>query len=153
MADKERNIPGTKPRLLLHACCAVCSSSVCLALKDSYDITLYFYNPNIHPKLEYLKRLQAMKELSGIFSVPLAEDIYDDDRWTSLTSDTKGEPEGGKRCEACIRIRLERTHQYAIENNFDHIGTVLSVSPHKNAQLINNIGTGICADSPAEFLR
>ncbi len=129
-----------KPKMLLHICCAPCSTAVIERLKDEFDITGYFYDPNIHPEEEYLRRLEETKELYNKLSIPLIEAQYDAERWFNLTENLKQEPEGGKRCEVCYDMRLEKTAGFARDNGFALFTTVLSISPHKKAAVISSIG-------------
>jgi len=128
-----------KPKLLLHACCGVCSSSVIERLYPYFDITILYYNPNIYPFGEYNKRLETQKKLLSKFKdIKLVELGYLEKEF-----DVKGletEPEGGMRCNKCFHIRLEKSAKYAKENNFDYFTTTLSVSPHKNSEILNKIG-------------
>lgn len=127
-------------KLLLHICCAPDATHPIQLLNDEYDLASFFYNPNIHPEDEYARRLESMRALSKKWDITLCEGEYDKDRWLSLTELYKEEPEGGKRCEICYRIRLEKTAMQAAEDGYDLFGTVLTISPHKNAEKINDIG-------------
>ena len=129
-----------KPKMLLHICCAPCSTAVIERLRDEFDITGYFYDPNIHPEEEYIRRLEETKGLYNKLSIPLIEAQYDAEIWFELTDNLKHEPEGGKRCELCYDMRLEKAAGFAKENGFDIFTTVLSISPHKKAAVINSIG-------------
>ena len=129
-----------KPKMLLHICCAPCSTAVIERLKDEFDITGYFYDPNIHPYEEYLRRLEETKRLYIAIGIPLIEAQYDAEIWFKLTENFKHELEGGKRCEVCYDMRLEKAAEFAKENGFDIFTTVLSISPRKKAETINNIG-------------
>lgn len=130
----------TKPKLLLHACCGVCSSSVIERLNPYFDITILYYNPNIYPESEYKKRLSTQKELleKTEYNIKLIELGYLQEEFD--VSGLENEPEGGARCSKCFAIRLEKAALYAKENNFDYFTTTLSVSPHKNSQILNQIG-------------
>ena len=130
-------------KLLLHICCAPDATHPIQILKDDYEIEAFFYNPNIHPGSEYAKRLEGMRSLSKKWRVALHEGNYDRDEWLSLADVFKDEPEGGKRCELCYRIRLEETGKKASEEGFDMFGAVLTISPHKNAGKINELGKKI----------
>ena len=137
---KKQNI---KPSLLLHACCAPCSSAVLEYLYENFNITLFFYNPNISPESEFNYRLEELKRL--IFEMNFSEiDIvvpnYDNNEFEALAKGLEDLPEGDKRCKKCYRLRLIKTAEYAKENGFDYFTTTLSVSPYKNAQLLNEIG-------------
>lgn len=135
-----------KPTFLLHTCCAPCLTSVYEQLKDNFDITVFWFNPNIFPVEEYNKRLNELKRYCEIIKVPLivGDKLPEDaNSWDLLTKGLEKEIEGGKRCRICIKMRLLYTAKYAVENNFDMFATTLSVSPHKNTYLINNIGKEI----------
>jgi len=138
--------------MLLHICCAPDATVVIERLSPEYDLTGYFYNPNIHPKREYYLRLEEMKKLAERLNLQLVWDEYDVDRWFALTRDLKDEPEGGRRCEVCFRMRLERAADYAKANGFDIFTTVLTVSPHKKAEVINRIGEEIANEYEVQFL-
>lgn len=129
-----------KPKMLLHICCAPCSTAVIERLRGEFVITGYFYDPNIHPEEEYIRRLEETKGLYNKLSIPLIEAPYEAEKWFNLTDNLKHEPEGGKRCEICYDMRLEKAAGFAKENSFDIFATVLSISPHKKAAVINNIG-------------
>jgi predicted adenine nucleotide alpha hydrolase (AANH) superfamily ATPase len=132
-----------KKNLLLHICCAPCSTHVVEQLKADYDLAGYFYNPNIHPESEYLRRENEMKRYAGIINLDLVCDEYDSAKWFELTKGMDEIPEGGERCLICYEMRLEKTAQYAKKNGYEFITTTLSVSPHKNAEKINEIGSRI----------
>lgn len=137
------------PSLLLHSCCAPCSSYVLELLSSFFDITIYFYNPNIHPKDEYLRRLNELrlflKENETLSKIKLIYDEYDPSIYftetlTTGNSELKFEKERGIRCYHCYFFRLKKTFEYAFKNNYDFFTTTLSISPHKDAEKINNIG-------------
>lgn len=131
---------SNKPKLLLHACCGVCSSSVIERLYSYFDITILYYNPNIFPKEEYYKRLDTQKKLLKElnYDIKLLEygHLEEDFEVTGLEE----EPEGGKRCNKCFYIRLEKTAMIAKEKQFDYFTTTLSVSPYKDSERLNKIG-------------
>ena len=135
---------GTRPRLLLHACCAPCSSYVLEYLSAHFDITLFFYNPNISPEDEHrfrfaeLSRLVAEMGLDGVVS--LLEGKYDPERFYALSRGLESLPEGGARCAKCYALRLSETADAARDGAFDYFTTTLSISPHKNAAWLNEIG-------------
>ena len=131
-------------KILLHICCAVCASSVLERLRqEGHEVIGYFYNPNIHPRGEYLKRLQETEELARRENFPLIIGDYDVNGWFVRTKGLEKEPEGGRRCARCFRLRLEATVKVAKEKGFAAFTTTLTVSPHKNAQAINEIGRKI----------
>lgn len=129
-----------KPELLLHCCCAVCASACLERLKDYFDITLLFYNPNIESE-EYLKRKSELIKLVRITDWGKILDLdYSNNEYYAAVKGLENEKEGGKRCEACFKLRLEKTAQITKENNFDYFATTLTISPLKNAKIINEIG-------------
>lgn len=130
-----------KPKLLLHICCAPCSTHVVETLRESYDVTGYFYNPNIHPESEYRRREEEMKRYARTVGIELICAEYDDARWFQMVKGMENVPEGGERCFLCYRIRSQRTAQYAKEHDYQYITAALSISPHKNAEKINEIGS------------
>lgn len=126
--------------MLLHCCCAPCSTYPIRMLQNDFHVTAYFYNPNIHPKDEYELRRNEMKTLMDKWHLTLIEDIYDADSWFESIKGHEDESEGRERCTLCYRMRLKKTASHARENGFDYFTTTLSVSPHKKAAVINAIG-------------
>ena len=139
-------------RLLLHLCCAGCSPHVIQVLKQEYDVTGFFYNPNIHPEEEYILRLEEAKKLAFHLGIELITGEYDADRWFAETKGMEHEPEGGKRCDICFQMRLTNAAQRAHVGDFDFFTTTLTVSPHKNAALINRIGNEVATEYDGTFL-
>lgn len=135
---------GKVPRLLLHACCAPCSSAVLEYLSQYFAITLLYYNPNIAPLEEYQKREAELRRLVSQMKfthpVELLPCQYDGQAFVQAARGLEGEPEGGKRCEACFRLRLRYAAQEAARLRFDYYTTTLSISPMKNAPLLNQLG-------------
>lgn len=135
---------GVKPRLLLHACCAPCSSYVLEYLNRYFDITVFFFNPNITEKDEYEKRSAELRrlisELPHENSIAFLDGGYSPEEFEMIAKGLENEPEGGARCMKCYRLRLEHTARTAAEGSFDFFTTTLSISPHKNAQALNSIG-------------
>ena len=132
-----------KPKILLHVCCAPCSTQSIEELKKDYDVTLFFYNPNIHPKKEYEKRLNEAKKISKILDLPLIEGGYDKEAWLEAVKGFENEPETGKRCNICYEFRLNKSAQESKNEKFDFFTTTLTISPHKNSEVINEIGSKI----------
>lgn len=131
---------GNRESLLLHSCCAPCSSAVLLRLREAFDITLFYYNPNIFPAGEYEKRLKEQKKLLSLLGgIEFIEGKYKHDDFLKLSSGLENEAEGKSRCERCYKLRLEETACVAEKNNFKYFTTTLSVSPHKKADLLNGI--------------
>jgi len=135
---------GNVPKLLLHTCCAPCSSYVIEYLSNYFEITILYYNPNISPFEEYEKRLneqkRLLKEITTKHPVCLLECKYDHESFENLAKGLENEPERGSRCLKCYHLRLEETVKLAKENNFDYFGTSLSVSPYKSSDILNKIG-------------
>lgn len=135
-----------KKKILLHSCCAPCSTAVIERLVEEFDITILYYNPNIYPEEEYLKRKNEELKYIEIFNSKNEEKIkfldcdYESEKFYEKTKGFENEREGGARCALCFRLRLEKTASLAKINNFDVFGTTLTVSPHKNAEIINAIG-------------
>ena len=135
------NLNG-KPSLLLHAGCGVCSSAVLERLYPFFNITVLYYNPNTYPYEEYIKRLEVQKKIISKmnFDVRIMEIGYNSKDFDNISKGLEDEKEGGKRCSKCYYLRLEKTAQIALENNFDYFTTTLSVSPYKDSQKLNKIG-------------
>ena len=135
---------GRRPKLLLHACCAPCSSYVLEYLSKVFDITLLFYNPNISPEAEYNFRENELRRLIGEMPLPsgirVVSQKYDPQEFYNISSGLENLEEGGERCKKCYRLRLERTARIASEGGFDYFTTTLSISPYKNAEWLNTIG-------------
>lgn len=144
-------------KLLLHACCAPCSSGVVPQLKD-YDITLFFYNPNIDTKEEYDRRLNALIEYTKQYNKEYSTNIkyiaipYEHNSFLETTIKLQQEKEGGLRCNKCIDMRLDYTGKFAKENDYQLFASTLSVSPHKNNELINKLGDAISNKYDIEYL-
>lgn len=132
------------PTLLLHACCAPCSSYVLEYLAQTFAITVLYYNPNIAPEAEYQKRLQELKHFISAFPlknpVKLLEGRYTPERFYTLAKGLEQENEGGERCARCYELRLREAAEAAANGGFDYFTTTLSISPYKNAQKLNEIG-------------
>ncbi len=135
---------GEVPTLLLHVCCAPCSSYCLEYLSEFFRITVFYYNPNISLKEEYFHRLEEEKRLISEMPfanpVTITESVYDSKEFFDLVKGLENEPEGGKRCEKCFRLRLSASAQKAKELGADYFTTTLTISPLKNAALLNQIG-------------
>lgn len=147
---------GITPRLLLHSCCAPCSSYVLEYLTEYFDITVYYYNPNISPMGEYEKRIAEQKRLISEMkfknSVSFIEGTYNHDEFISLTRGLENLPEGGERCSLCYEMRLEAAAQKAAEINADYFTTTLSVSPYKNTAKLNTTGLKLAMEYGVPYL-
>lgn len=130
-------------KLLLHSCCGPCSTAVIERLKDYFDITVLYYNPNIEPYEEYLKRKKEQIRLLSELNIKHMDIDYLNEEYRNKVVGYEKEPENGVRCHICYRLRLEKTAKLAKENNFDYFATTLTVSPYKNAKVINEIGLNL----------
>ena len=141
---------GNKPKLLIHSCCAPCSSYVLEYLSQHFDITLLYYNPNISPKSEFEYRVSELKRL--VSEMPLDKEInieileYNDREFYDEVKGMEDIPEGGERCFKCYEIRLRKAIEYAKENGFQYFTTTLSISPYKNAEKLNEIGERLAGE-------
>ncbi len=157
MDNEIKNIKarGEKPSLLLHACCAPCSTSVLEILNEHFCVTIFFYNPNISPESEFVFRLDELKRLLPEMNMGKLEIVappYNGEEFKVIAKGFEDAPEGGARCSKCYRLRLEKAAVYAKENGFDYFTTTLSVSPYKNAQWLNEIGESLAAQYGIKYL-
>lgn len=132
-----------RPKLLLHSCCGPCSTTVLSILKDYFDVTVLYYNPNIEPKEEYEKRKrEQIKFIQALGSeyVKFRDIDYDNATFRNSTKGLEDAPEGGVRCTVCFKLRLSKTAEIALKEGYQYFGTTLTVSPHKNSEVINKIG-------------
>lgn len=150
--SKESIIWGMKKKLLLHSCCGPCSTVVIERLKDDFDVTVFYFNPNIEPREEYEKRKIEQQKVCEFFNVPFIDYDYDNAGWRKFVEGLENEREGGARCEKCFLFRLKGTAKYAKENGYEIFATTLSVSPHKNTLVINKVGEEISKEIEIEFL-
>ena len=142
----------SKKKLLLHICCGPCSVHVIDLLQKEYDVTGFFYNPNIHPAREYKFREQELERVAQLkgWNIVFAE--YNMNDWFQRVRGYGKEPEKGKRCSICFHMRLERTFEYAAANGFDIVASTLSISPYKVTAQINTQGMELARRFKVEFL-
>lgn len=151
-----KQIGNSKPKLLLHSCCAPCSSYVLEYLSKIFDITVFYYNPNIYPESEFefrsreQQRLIEQMELENCVCVVCCD--YDSEEFYKAVKGLENCPEGGERCVKCFELRLNKTAQYAKNHGFDYFTTTLTISPHKNSTLINEIGGRIAEKTGVKYL-
>ena len=145
------SLGDVKPRLLLHACCAPCASWPLELLSGRCDITVYYYNPNIMPLEEYEKRLGQFEKLRR-YPFRLIAEPWDNEAYLAAVRGREGDPEGGARCSLCFRLRLGKTAEKAASEGYDLFTTTLTVSPHKNAEVINAIGAKLAGKTGADWL-
>lgn len=135
---------GVRPRLLLHVCCAPCSTACLEQLTEAFQVTCFYYNPNIEPEAEFEHRLSELIRLTDEMPLQGVPEVirgeYEHERFLELARGLEDVPEGGERCTRCYRLRLEKTAQAARDGGFDYFTTTLSVSPYKNAEKLNTIG-------------
>ncbi|MDD4412909.1 MAG: epoxyqueuosine reductase QueH [Patescibacteria group bacterium] len=141
-----------KPKLLLHACCGPCGSYLTGELKKEFEIFLYFANSNIDTNEEFERRWQQVKKIAKYYGLPAVSEIYNHQEWLEKVKGLETEPERGARCDICIAIRMRETAEAAKKLKFDYFGTTLSVSSHKDYEMIKNIGLGLATDYDLKFL-
>jgi len=150
------SLDGERPALLLHSCCGPCSSAVLERLTPHFAVTVFFYNPNILPAEEFEKRLFWLRRL--LAEAPFARDTAlivperDEDAFRAAAAGMEHLPEGGARCASCFELRLRRTAEAAREGGFPYFATTLTVSPHKNAPLINALGERLAGETGVRWL-
>ena len=147
---------GRRPKLALHACCAPCSSAVLMQLADVFDITVFFYNPNISPEEEFRYRLREqvrlVNEMLPGSGIRVAEGEYDADEFYRRVKGHENDPEGGERCGICFDMRLRKTAEFAASQGMDYFTTTLSISPLKDAQRLNAIGGALAGEYGVKYL-
>ena len=143
-----------KKSLLLHSCCGPCSTAVLKRLTDRFDISIYFYNPNIYPESEFYKRAETQKDVIAKMggSIELIVGSYEEDKYFESVKGLEDLGEGSLRCKNCYEFRLREAARYAKAHNFDYFTTTLSVSPYKNATWINEIGRELEEEVGIKFL-
>lgn len=159
--EMEKEIAGWEqksevPRLLLHSCCAPCSSYVLEYLSAYFEITVFYYNPNIYPPEEFGKRVEEQKrlirELPAKHSISFLPGPYEPERFYEMAKGLEKLPEGGERCFRCYELRLREAAEMAKAGKYDYFTTTLSISPLKNATKLNEIGTALAKDYGVDYL-
>jgi len=147
---------GRVPRLLLHSCCAPCSSYVLEYLSRYFEITVFYYNPNIYPPEEFGKRVEEQKrliaQLPAEYPISFLDGPYEPERFYEMARGLEQVPEGGERCFKCYRLRLTETAEMARAGKYDYFTTTLSISPLKNAEKLNEIGGQLAKDYGVDYL-
>ncbi len=141
-----------QPLLLIHICCAPCATTVVRRLRDNYDITGFFYNPNIFPEDEYQRRREAVERLAEGWGITVDFGEYEYERFRERVRGLEAEPEGGRRCAVCYRLRLERGAARAKAIGAGFLATTLTVGPNKKAAVINQIGEEVCTALGVKFV-
>lgn len=156
MEEEIKKIDKSCPTLLLHACCAPCSSSVLERLSHIFKITIFYYNPNISDEVEYQKRLDEIHKfidcLNTKYKIDIIDGRYEPREFFDMAKGLEDEPERGKRCYKCYQLRLEETARVASKNHFDYFTTTLSLSPYKNSNWINEIGQKLDKEYKTKYL-
>lgn len=154
--NKLKENKNTKTSLLLHSCCAPCSSYVLQYLTNYFDITVLYYNPNITDRNEYEKRkseqIRLIGEMPHIHDINIIDTEHEPEKFYNIAKGLENCPECGERCLKCYKLRLEKTAQTAKENNFDYFCTTLTISPLKSSKAINQIGIELAKQYGVEFL-
>lgn len=145
MEEEIAGLQGRRPSLLLHSCCGPCSSAVIERLQAFFDLTLLYYNPNIEPEEEYAHRLEEQTRLLSLLpgNIPLLPCAWEHEAFAVFAEDMADCPEGGARCIRCFEMRLSYTAREAAAKGFEYFTTTLSVSPHKNAEILNRVGAAM----------
>lgn len=150
------NLGDTKPELLLHSCCAPCSSYVLEYLNKYFNITVLYYNPNIYPEEEYFHRKEEQKrfisEKKWENPIKFMDCDFESEIFYNSVKGLESEKEGGKRCEVCFNLRLDKTAELAKKNGFEYFCTTLSISPLKNAEVLNKIGEELSEKHGIKYL-
>ena len=144
--EEIKNFPSV-PNLLLHSCCAPCSSQVISTLTNFFNITILYYNPNIYPKEEYLKRkeeqIKLLNKIESVNKLNIIDCDYDNEVYEQTIKGLEKDKEGGSRCYKCFALRLEKTAKIGEKKSYDYFSTTLTISPHKNSKIINIIGKSL----------
>lgn len=147
---------GSRPSLALHACCAPCSSAVLMQLADIFDITVFFYNPNISPEAEFRLRLEEqirlINEMLPGSGIRVEEGEYEEKEFYRRVKGHEKDPEGGERCGICFDMRLRKTAEFARQHRMDYFTTTLSISPLKDAQRLNALGGALAEEYGVKYL-
>ena len=138
-------------KFLLHTCCAPCSVAVIDELKNQFDLTVYFYNPNIFPEVEYLKRKAEIIKVCAEWGIPMIDVDYETQKWQEAVKGLESEPEMGARCLVCIGLRLSKAADYAAVNGFDYFGTSLTMGRNKKAEMIHPLGEALAKKHGLKF--
>ncbi|MDD6489270.1 MAG: epoxyqueuosine reductase QueH [Clostridia bacterium] len=151
---KQITAENIRPKLLIHSCCAPCSSYVLEYLTKYFDITVFYYNPNISPEQEYRHRVEEQKRLISEMcpDVKFIEGTYEPQKFYEMAKGLENEAERGARCLKCYRMRLEKTAETAKNGNFDFFTTTLSISPQKDSAVLNEIGRQLSTEHNIPYL-
>ena len=149
---EELRVTNQKPKLLLHSCCAPCSTACIERIKDYFDLCIYYYNPNLDSEQEFLLRSSEQERYCKEIDIPCIIEEYQKQEFLSMVKGLEDSEEGGKRCEKCFCLRLKKTALKAKEKDFEYFATTLTVSPLKNAKMLNEIGERIAKECGVSYL-
>lgn len=149
---KEQTLNAKKPRLLMHSCCAPCSTACIERVKDFFELTIYYYNPNMDTADEYRLRKDEQQKYCEKLGINFVSEDYDSQSFLNAVEGLENCAEGGARCFQCFDLRLKKTAEYAKANNYDYFTTTLTVSPLKNAKKLNEIALDIAEQLQIKFL-
>ena len=152
MVNTKEDVVIMNLSLLLHTCCAPCSIAIIDELKTLYDLSVFFYNPNIFPEEEYLKRKNEVIKVCQEWNIPMIDMDYETEVWGKAVAGLENEPEGGRRCAECFKMRLEKTADYAKQHKFDYFASSLTSGRNKKAEVINAIGSALAIQYGVNFL-
>jgi hypothetical protein len=152
MVKQIQSFGQTKPTLLLHACCAPCSTACLERLKDHFHITVFFYNPNIEDDEYLLRKAELIHFISQTGWAEMLDCDHEKEAFYQAIKGLEDEPERGRRCRVCFALRLKKTHDVAESHSFDYFATTLTLSPLKDAELINDIGKSLEANGKVRWL-
>ena len=152
MLEEIAKLGNKRKKLLLHSCCAPCSTTCIERLQDFFDLTVFYYNPNIDTIEEFSLRSKEQKRYCDKLNIPCIIEKYEKEKFLDNSKGLEQEREGGKRCEKCFNLRLYMTAQKGKEQEFDYFATTLTVSPLKNSSLINEIGLSIAKELGISYL-
>lgn len=141
-----------RPRLLLHVCCGPCATAVIERLQADHELTLLWYNPNIQPAEEHELRLQAARKVAQALDLALVELPGGEDEFAALCAGREADPEGGERCRLCYGLRLRQACAYAAAQGIELVATTLTISPHKAAATVNEVGSRMAQEAGVSFL-
>jgi len=149
-----KTLEGRRPRLLAHVCCGPCSTYPLKFLAEHFEVTVIYHNSNIYPKAEYERRYQVLHDFLGKFERDFGHKIaviktkYDNDDFNAALEPFAAAPEGGARCIVCYRKRMQEAMEYAERERYEYFTTVMTISPHKDSQIINKIGQSLAKAYP-----
>jgi len=147
---------GSRPKLLIHSCCAPCSSYVLEYLTNYFEITVFYYNPNIYPEEEYIRRVEEQQNLLNAmpfnFPIKFIQGEFDPVEYYQTIKGYESEPEGGERCFLCYEMRLREAAKHAQDGGYQFFTTTLSISPYKNAEKLNEIGNRLAGEYNTRYL-